>query len=388
MKINKKILLYISILSLFICTAGGTLENSALQTIIDACPSISPTVVRMITTLPSLISMFVMIGVGKVVGNKIPYRFCVLFGLTCMIIGGLTPYVINSYWPFILFCRIIIGIGVGCAALGNPLLMRSVEPTKLSKYIGLGGVTGSIAGVLLNPMVGSLSKLGWKYAFLANSVYIIPFVLCLFFLVEPDNKNIAKKEVSKKKLPSLVYFFIVFQFISTMVLYPLLSGISTYLSSIGITDTTIAGMMLSIYTIGCVCGNLFLPTIHKTVKKNTLVFGCSLVVLGISMVLFSKIIPLISIGIFLSGMGFITIMATLQVYNGLLCEPDQMANASTKVLAANQMGVFLSNFFITATAFVKVFNNEISNTLFVCLIIYILLGIAGFFTRNVVSDLF
>ena len=52
-----------------------------------------------------------------------------------------------------------------------------------------------------------------------------------------------------------------------------------------------------------------------------------------------------------------------------------MAGASTLVLAANQCGVFFSNFFISITTTLHIFEIKIANTYFICLIIYLALAI-------------
>ena len=376
MKKKVSLISIVAILTLFICTGGGTLENSALQTMIEAWPGVSVTMIRMLTTLPSFVSMFVMIIVGRIVGRKISYRHSVIFGLVCMLAGGLTPFLIHGSWYFVLACRALMGLGVGFAALGNPLLMRTLSPEELARYIGLGGIIGNLASVILNPVTGTLTKTGWQYAFLSNAVYLIPFVLCLLFLKEPEKiEEPAESEKKKTSLPKAVYVFIIMQFFSTMVLYPLLSGISTYLSSIGITDTAVAGTMLSVYTGGGVCANLLLPSVKKLLGRNTMIYAYSLVVLGVFIVISMHNVLLITAGIFLSGMGFITLMQMYQVYNGLICTKEQVAKASTMVLAANQLGVFLSSFFINLSGNIGIFANEIANTLFMCLVIYVIMAL-------------
>ena len=382
MKRKTSILTYASIISLFICTGGGTLENSALQTMIEAWPDVSTSMIRMLTTLPSFISMFVMIIVGKIVGKKLPYKTSVLTGTLLIAVGGIVPFFIHPSWIMILVFRAVIGVGIGFAALGNALMMRTAPAESLARLIGYGGIISSLGGVVMNFIVGNLTKMGWNYAFLANIEYLIPFVLCLFFLREPEKIESPKEKVKKEPIPKAVYVFIAMQFVSTMVLYPLLSGISSYLSSVGISDTAIAGTMLSIYTGGGMVGNFLLPYIKKALGKNTLIFAYGLVVVGVALVITVHQVVVIGAGIFLSGMGFITLMSGYQVYNGLICTPGQMASASTMVLAANQLGVFLSTFFIELTGNIGVFDNEITNTLLVCLIAYVIMTVIILLSRH------
>lgn len=373
---SKNKLSILSTMLLFICTSSGTYENSALQTMMDAWPQVPAEMIRMLTTLPSFISMFVMILVGRVVGVKFRFKTSIMFGLICIATGGLVPFFIHPNWTFILIFRVIQGIGIGFAALGNPLLMRTVDKDQLAKYIGLASVIGSLTNMIINPIVGKLCTLGWHYAFLVNMISIFIFIMTFLFLKEPADIPTTNKLHNKTQLPSTIYLFIMCQFIATLVLYPLLSGISNYLSSLGIQNRTLAGYMLSIYTGGGIISNLLLSKIHRICDCNTLPLACSLVVLGLGLVIFIKAMPFIMIGILLSGIGFTMLMATLQVYIGIISNSAQMARASTLVLASNQCGVFLSTFFITLTSPITLFQSTIANTFFVSLCIY--LGLMGF----------
>ncbi|MBQ0065955.1 MAG: MFS transporter [Firmicutes bacterium] len=374
---NKKSqnMLYISIFTLFICSAGGTLENTAMQTMMEAWPSVSPAMIRLLTTLPPFISMFAMIGVGRIVGKYISYKTSICTGLILMLSGGLLPFFLSLPWNGILVCRIAMGLGVGMSALGNPLFMLSVPANHLARYIGIGGIVGSVCNMLLNPIVGTLTKVGWKYAFLSNLVYIIPFLMCLFFLKEPEQKEKDSQEENKETIPSIVYMFIGIQFLSTMTLYPLLSGISTYVSALKVGDVTFAGILLSVYTFGGLTVNLFLPRIKKALGNKLLFIAYLLVCLGVSLVIFVPNKVLLIAGIFMSGTGFIASMQMLQVYCGNICSPSQMANASTMILASNQFGVLLSTFFMALTKYISLFAYEMQNTLLVCLIVYLLLAV-------------
>lgn len=92
---KNKILNYIAIIAMFTTAAGGTLENSAIQSFIEAWPNISTATIRLMITLPSLVSMFVMMFIGKVVGTKVSYRLVAIAGFGCMLIGGVIPFFIH-----------------------------------------------------------------------------------------------------------------------------------------------------------------------------------------------------------------------------------------------------------------------------------------------------
>ena len=79
---------YAAILSIFFFSGGGTFMNAAVETMIQAWPELSVTMVRMVTSLPCLVSLPVAILTGRLAGRKISYRFCALFGTILILVGG------------------------------------------------------------------------------------------------------------------------------------------------------------------------------------------------------------------------------------------------------------------------------------------------------------
>ena len=370
---RKLILNYIAILSLFVVSAAGTFENAALSTIMAAYPSIASATIRLMVTLPSLMSTLAMLIAGKIVGNKISYKAVTLFGSICIAAGGLLPFFYAPSWYFILVCRAVLGIGAGCFSVRNALLSRSVPVEKLASFIGIGSVLGSAVNAAASPIVGSLVSIGWRYAFIMNGIALIPMLLILFFIQEPKKTTAKKEKVKANKLPGKIWIYILIQFVATLVLYPLLSGMSSYMSEIGYSNATIAGYMLSVYTGSGVLVNLFLKRLLRTLKNHTFTVAFASTALGSALLLARINLIMIGAGVLLSGIGFMLLSAYMQVVTGTICDDTNVANGSTMILAGTQAGVFLSSYFIEATAHLPVFDFELLNTYFACMVIYLIL---------------
>ena len=71
---------YAAILSIFLFSGAGSFMNAAVQTMMDAWPQLSATTVRLVTSLPSLLSLPVTILIGGIAGKKLSFRFCAIFG--------------------------------------------------------------------------------------------------------------------------------------------------------------------------------------------------------------------------------------------------------------------------------------------------------------------
>lgn len=366
----------IAILSINITNACGTFENAALQTIIEAWPTLSSSTVRLLVTLPGLVSMVVMSGVGMIVGKKLKFRTCVISGLFLALFGGIVPFLIHDYWYLILGCRILIGLGVGLLSVRSSILMLSVPKENLAKYIGWGAALGSVTSALISILVGVLAKINWYYPFLVNAVVFITTICVLLFLKEPEMKNTYSNQINEQKnIPTIMYIYIIIQFVITVTLYPLLSGLSTYLDEIHLGDASMAGWMLSLYTGAGIISSLYLQKIQSLFKDRLLPFLLSLCALGLGLVLFSHQVFLIALGIFLSGMGFITYVSSVQIYTGKFCESSVVVKVSPLLFAMTQLGVFLSSYYIEFTNKFTLFSVPMKNTFFVGLLVYVVLAI-------------
>lgn len=382
MKDKKYVLNLIAIISVYVINGAGSFENAAVQTMVEAWPHLAPATIRLMVTLPSLTSTMIMMFIGQFVGKKISFKNCLLLGSALLLIGGCLPFFIHSNWYFILVCRILLGIGMGMLSIRSSLLMLSSKPEDTAKVIGLGAVIGSLVSAMISPISGSLTKLGWYYPFLMNGIVVIAIVMVALFAKEPE-KTIEKKKVTgKANIPMIMYVLLVAQFILTMVLYPLLSGISTYLVELNLGDASTAGLMLSLYTGSGVVTNLCLHPLQKTFKDKVLPIFLMLPVIGLALVLFTHNVFLVAIGVFMSGMGFITFSSTVQLYAGAICDENTIVKVSPFLLAMTQFGVFLSSYYIDFTSRLGLFDVDMKNPFFICLICYLIAAILSYVYKN------
>ncbi|MFR7592125.1 MAG: MFS transporter [Longibaculum sp.] len=374
---------YIAILLLFMTMGVGTFENPAIQTVIDAWPQISESSIRMMITLPCLSSMITMILIGHFVGHKISYKMITLIGLIIILLSGTLPFFIQLDWIMILICRIILGIGAGFCSVRSALLIKTLPESKLSQFVGYGNVIASFTVVILSPIVGTLSNHGWKYAFLCNLFAVICLIFVFLFIKEPNtNADVINLKNQAKKIPLVVYGYMIIQFIATCALYPLLSGISSLLSEMNINNATFAGYMISIYTFGGVISNLLLSKMEKRLKKNALGIASLLIAVGNGLIIFGGNILFIALGIFLSGFNFSIISSLLQVYNGKASSSSHIAQTSTLILATNQLGIFLSSYFIDLSSQLAFFDIEIKNVYLMSMVFFFALSLVCFIKKD------
>ena len=383
MSIKKQVRLinYIAILSIFLFSGAGSFMNAAVQTMMEAWPELSPTTVRLVTSLPSLMSIPVTIIIGSVTGRKLSFRFCALFGTALIAAAGIAPFFFSSNWTLVLLFRALVGVGVGFIAMRNSLILKSVPVEKQTSLVGYGSALMNLGGMLAGPIVGALCAFGWRFSFLYDLLALVPVAIMIFALKEPDEEDLAAENNedqsvcpgTKEHTDKRVWFYIIAQFIGTMALYPLLSGMSTYMSSEGIGDPVVAGLTVSAYNLAGILINIVLNPLLKKLGKNALWVMHALFAVSMAIIVFIPHVPAIVIGALTAGMSFNASMSVYQLYNGQAAGP-QATLTSTMLIAALGLGNFASVYFINFCHSIFDMASDIKSTYLGSMIVYILLA--------------
>lgn len=381
----------IAILSIFLFSGAGSFMNAAVQTMMDAWPQLSATTVRLVTSLPSLVSLPVTILIGSVVGKKISYRFCAIFGTALIMFAGIAPFFFSSNWMLVLFFRAFVGVGVGFIAMRNSFILASVPGEEQARIIGFGSSLMNAGAMASGPIVGFLAGLGWNFPFLINILAVIPLEIMIFYLKEPkriagsvsfvsghksfgDSGRPMEKTI-RAKLNWRVIYYIVMQFIATAALYPLLSGMSSYMASNKIGSAFLAGIITSAYNLAGVLVSLVFHPLVKRLKNRILGVMCIVFAAGMALIVYLPTLPTVLIGVVLAGLSFNTMMSVFQFYNGKTAYSTLAPVTSTLLIASLSLGNFVSVYFINFCHAVFQRGSDIESTYFGSMICYIILGV-------------
>ncbi len=347
---KKSMSLYINILTIcLLCFYSGSngLVNSTIQACIEAFPEISPSTIRLTTTLPSLISLPVMIYASHHI-SKIGFRKSMILGTLFLTIGGIGPFFLNSSWYLVLFFRCLTGIALGFFGLRNALILCSFEEHRQAKFIGIGNAMNSLASVILTPIAGMLCSISWKHPFLLFGIGIFILLLTIFTLEEPD--IVKDEESSKFNIKDILDFrfivYLFFYFLACLVLYPILSGMSSFIVLKNLGSLAIAGTLISCHNIGGFVTGFFTDTFERKFKLSTVPLSFLLITVGQLLALYVPNIIIIGLGSALTGVGFFILISTITVYTGAISTDSNKTLRSTLLLVFMQFGMFLSSYFI------------------------------------------
>lgn len=379
---------YFAILSVFLFSGAGTFMNAALQTMIEALPNLSTESVRLVVAMPPLVSLPVMLFVGTIVGKKLSYRFCAVVGTALIAVGGVAPYFFYSNWMLVLFFRTLVGIGVGFLGMRNPLIIKSVPAKKQASYIGYGSAFMNLGAIIANPIVGFLARVSWRHAFLFDALAFVPLIIIILFLKEPVNDSSVETteetviggtmQEDSKGFTWRTFYYIGMMFVTTCALYPMLSGLTTFMAYRGNGDTVIAGMILSAYQVAGMVIGLVIGTYMAICKKFSIAASCTLVIIGTVLMLFVSSVPALFVSVIFAGAGFNTMISIFQIYNGRVTAPGSVALGSTMILVGLQFGIFASTYFIPMCHAIFKRSTDVESALWGCLICYIVMAVIAF----------
>ncbi|MGP7816520.1 MFS transporter [Niallia sp. 01092] len=188
-----------SLLSAALLISTGPAIAANIPAITKEFPTIDPTHVGLLTTIPSLLVVF-----GILIGNRLePWigkKKTILIGLGLVFFSGIFPALKHDIFSLLFLSRCIFGLGIG---LFNRLIIQMISDLykndldKRAKAIGMESSFEGLGGICLTLLVGQLLKISWHTSFFVYALSL-PIFLALFFFVPDNKKQIGKRKVEQK----------------------------------------------------------------------------------------------------------------------------------------------------------------------------------------------
>lgn len=226
---------------------------------------------------------------------------------------------------------------------------------------------------------------GWHYAFLAYAILVIPLVVNIFVLKEPEadtSVKAAETAASKEKvsLDNRVWLYVVLILAMVLWVYPVMSGTSNFLTDRAIGSVALIATVVSMYNLGsALCSEIF-GNIYK--KLGAIGFGCFAIgtALGFITLLMSRSLFVAGIGTFLCGAcSSICRLYLIQWAGDISKEPRAKNFVTTLLTACISLASFLSSYWITACRYMgqafTMFSSETERTFCIGAILFAVLGI-------------
>lgn len=336
---------FLALMAIFFVIPGALIVNPAIQTIADAYPTIPYTMILLVSTIPLLIVVPMSLISGAIAGNKVKYKHLLIAAMIFYIVGGSMPFVFEGFYA-VLTARILYGIGVGILTpLANGIIIQLYDGQKRANMMGMGSMVINIASTVFILLSGLVSTIDLNFMWLIHLIGIVPLVLMMLYLPEPEKVDEHPEQV-KAKMSISVYFISAATIIIYMNLSTILLNMSTIVTTEKIGNAATAGTVLSMYTVGGIFAGSIFGKYFKLFGKMTNPSALLLISIGLAIVYFVQTIPLIIVGCTVAGIGFFILFPALLMDAGHRVSLAASAMVSAMVFSSINLGGFLASVYI------------------------------------------
>lgn len=356
----------LAIMSVFLIAASAGSVGATVQPMIEAFPDVPAATSRLVTTIPSMTGMVVTFLVGLVAGKKIGFRTICLLGSIFMLVGGVLPVFLTGSVYAVLACRLLLGVGTGCFGIRNALVIKSYPEDQRANMLGKGSFAQNLASIFMSSIAGILADISWNLGFAVYAIAAITVVMTALFLKEPEAPAVSVGTQTAKKdnarYSPVIFVLGVFLALASMSGYCIIIGISTFLKEQSLGSASMAGTVISAFSIGGVVFSYIFGKLFALMKKYNLSAFALVVALGLALVLWGGSVAFIYAGAFLCGGGFACYMAATLAFAGQMAEPSLVTSSTTIIMTINQIGIVLSSYFVTLAGKVLPSGSEVSDS--------------------------
>lgn len=288
--------------------------------------------------------------------GKVKFKTMALISMGGIIVFGMLPYFIRPLTAVYVF-RGIVGFCIGLGfPLQSTLALQLFNDKERPRALGFATVSLSVGSIVFMVVSGMLADQNAAYPYLFHAILIIPLVLVLTLLKEPSPEDKVESEEAPSqvpetgKMPPYAIFTAVMFAVVFFAFYPVLLNMSSVCANENIGGATVAGILLALYTVGnCIGGFIFEP-LHRFAGKLVVPIGLVFWILGTACFAFGHSVPLIIIGVLLSGTAVQTVWpGTVNTYSEYVPKNKQSMAVAIFVSGMN-IGCFLTTYFIGAVA--------------------------------------
>jgi MFS family permease len=355
MKKAGRVLTKIAVLCVAFQDIGQGATTPALQSIMDAFPTVDPSLVMMISSIPPAGMVIFSLVYAQLV-KVLSKRTILIIAAICFAVGGITPAFMDNIY-LILLMRVLVGIATGfCFPMGMDLCVDYFEGRERQTMFGWVSAASGIGGIIYQTLGGYLASLQWNYCFYAYIPGVAMFIIAWVLLPRQERREAARiqeesKEVlersaperampGKIRMPASTWIVCVLFFLWAVFFFVVMTNSSSVIVGEGIGSAAIAGLSISVITVGSTLSALFFGRFQSKVQNLILPVMFGLTTVGFLMFFFSYSVLMCMVSSFVIGVGMgLAMPAVVSVLTGYLSEA-QATKAISFTMASNGLGSF------------------------------------------------
>jgi MFS family permease len=336
--------LKIGILALAPLAIPQSMLNPVLPAIQEAFPNVAPSVIQLLSTIPSLCCVVFSPVYGKLT-DYITRRKILFAAIVLLLAGGILPAFVDNFTLFLVL-RFVMGAGVGLLTpAAADLIVIFFDGSTRQMMMGWNQAAASVGGVVFQLIGGYLAGINWRYACIATAVCAVFYLIAFIIIPEPGRKakisgaaggaNVKFRMSGRAWVLSIWFLFFAmftFSFVTT-----------TAMMAVGekIASSANLGFTMSLLTISVTVVALFFGLTAKIFKKYIVAVGIAVNAIAALVAFTGHSLILIDLAMVLCGVGLALVVPGVLTRVSSMVAPVAATMAMSIFYAASGLGQFV-----------------------------------------------
>jgi len=336
--------LKIGILALAPLAIPQSMLNPVLPAIQSAFPDVAPSLIQLLSTIPSLCCVVFSPIYGKLT-DLVTRRKILLTAIVLLLAGGILPAFVDNF-TFFLMLRFVMGVGVGLLTpAAADMIVHFFDGSARHTMMGWNQAAASTGGVVFQLLGGYLGGINWRYACIATAVCAVFYLIAFIILPEPERKaktpESGKSAKVKFSMPGRAWALSIWYLFFAMSSFAFVT--TTAMMAVGekIATTANLGFTMSLLTISVSVVALFFGLTAKFFKRYIVAVGISVNAIAALVAFTGHSLIQIDLAMVLCGVGLALVVPGVLTRASSMVAPVAATMALSIFYAASGLGQFV-----------------------------------------------
>lgn len=344
----------LALLAIWSVSAVTSLPGLAVSPILEDMsrifPSASQLEVQMLTSLPSLLIIPFVLLSGWLSQRGESLKLLAV-GLAIFFVSGIVCIFAKDI-RLLIVAGCIMGVGAGIAVpYSTGLVVRYFTGDSRVRQLGISSAVNNLSLVVATAVVGWIATRDWHLAF---AVYLLPAVSLVLLLALRDAKpapepkesdQLRQSKINWARLTGLSILYFIITFTTLVITFYLSFLLEKYRF-----PQEFSSVMISLFFLAIMLPGLALNAIIRKIRSMTIFISLVLIVIGLLLVGTIPDIPLMTLGVILTGVGYGVLQPIIYDKTAIIAPPDTATKALSVVMTVNYVAVVVCPFVVDFVA--------------------------------------
>lgn len=341
----------LALLAIWSVSAVTSLPGLAISPILEDLsrifPSASQLEIQMLTSLPSLLIIPFVLLSGWLSERGGESLRLLAVGLAIFFASGLACIFAKDI-RLLIVASCIMGAGAGIAVpYSTGLVVRYFTGDARVQQLGISSAVNNLSLVLATAVVGWIATRDWHLAFM---VYLLPAVSLVMLLAlrgvksapEPkESDQLRQSKIQWGRLAGLSVLYFIITFTTLVITFYLSFLLEKYHF-----PQELSSVMISLFFLAIMLPGLILNLIISCVRSMTIFVSLCLIVVGLLLVGTVPDVPLMTLGVVLTGVGYGVLQPIIYDKTAIIAPPETATKALSVVMTVNYVAVVVCPFVV------------------------------------------